>query len=68
MYTLGAYLDGAAVNEQAIQLGVGLASAIGMVKDNLGDTAAGATGAVRQLDFLDLADGGLEVFLSRRLG
>lgn len=61
-------LDRTTIDEQTIQLGVGLASTIGMVEGDLGNAAAGTTRAIRQLDFLDLADRGLEVFLSRRWG
>lgn len=60
----GPYLHGPVVDEKAIQLGEGLACAIGVVKDNRGNTAANTTRTVRQLDSLDLADCLVEVILS----
>lgn len=56
-------LHGTVVDKQTVELGEGLAGTIGVVEDNRGDTAANTTGAVGELDLLDLADSLLEVVL-----
>jgi hypothetical protein len=57
-------LDGAAVDEQAVQLLEGLASTICLAENDRCDTTALRVGAVGQLDPLDRANGLNEVFLS----
>lgn len=58
------YLDGAAVNEETVELLEGPASAICSVEDDVGDAAALRVGAVGELYSLDGADGLDEVLLS----
>lgn len=56
-------LNRATVNEKAVQLLKGSASAIRLVEQDVGDTAALRVGAVRELDALDGADRLDKVFL-----
>lgn len=56
-------LDGAAINEKTIELLEGLASAVRLMEDDIGNTAALRVGAVRELNTLDGANRLDKVFL-----
>lgn len=56
-------LDRAVVNQEAVQLLEGLASAIRPAEDDIGDTAALGVRAVHEFDSLDVANRLDEVFL-----
>lgn len=51
-----AYLDGAVVNEETIELGKSLAGAVRVVERHLGNALAFALGAVREIHLLDLTN------------
>lgn len=57
------HLDGAVVDQETVHLRESLAGAVRMVEDDRGDTTADTTGAVGQLDSLDLTDSLVEVVL-----
>ncbi len=60
-----AYLNRAVVNEQAVQLLKGPASAIRFAKDDVGNATALRVGAVRQFNLLNGANRLNKVFLFR---
>lgn len=59
------HLDWPVVNEETIQLLVGLPCAIGLVKDNVGDSATNTSRSIDNIRLLDTTDSRLEVFLNR---
>ncbi len=60
---LQAYLDRAAINQQAVQLLEGGAGAVRLVEGDVGNSTALRVGAVDDVDPLDGSDGLDEVFL-----
>ena len=57
------YLDGATIDKESVELLEGLASAVRLAEDDIGDAAADRVGTVGDLDLLDEADGLSEVLL-----
>jgi len=61
----GTYLDWLVVNQKTIEACKGFGGAIGVVEGDMCDAAADTTGAVRELNLLNLTDRLLKVLLYR---